>query len=42
VRDQPEKYALCVTIADRERADARLHTEVRAVLQARARLRARA
>jgi len=42
VRDQPEAYAVCMTLADRERAEARLHAEVRAVLQARARLRARA
>lgn len=41
VADQPESYALTVVLDDRERAGVRLHAEVRAVLQARARARIR-
>ena len=39
VSDQPESYALSVVLDDRERADASLYAEVRAVLQARTRAR---
>ncbi|MGH9160320.1 MAG: S8 family serine peptidase [Vicinamibacteraceae bacterium] len=41
VADQAESYALCVVLEDREKAEAeaRLYAEVRAVLQARARVR---
>jgi len=41
VRDQPESYALCVCLKDREQVDINLYAEVRAVLQARARVRVR-
>jgi len=44
VSDQPENYALCVVLDDREQADARvnLYAEIRALLQARARIRLQA
>lgn len=38
--DEPERYALCVVLDDRERVDVKLHSEVRAVLQVRERARA--
>lgn len=41
VADQPERYALCAVLEDRERAAANLYAEVRAVLHARARVRIR-
>jgi len=42
VGDEPEPYALCVSIADRSNAESRLYVEVQALLRARADLRARA
>ena len=39
VSDQPESYALSVVLSDRERVNANLYAELRAVLQARARVR---
>ena len=39
VSDRPEGYALAVVLDDRERAEANLYAEVRALLQARARVR---
>lgn len=42
VTEQEEPYALCVSIEDRANAESRLYTEIRAVLQARIQLRARA
>ena len=39
VSDRPESYALSVVLDDRESAEANLYAEVRAVLQARARVR---
>ena len=42
VPDQAESYAVSVVLNDRERAEANLHAEVRAVLQARARVRLQA
>jgi hypothetical protein len=40
--DDPEPYALCVSIADRSNAQSRLYTQVQALLRVRADLRARA
>lgn len=40
--DEPEPYALTVTLADRESINVNLYAEVRAVLEARAQARARA
>lgn len=42
VRDEPEPYALCVSIADRSNAESRLYAHVQAVLKARLEQRARA
>lgn len=42
VSDQPEDYALVVVLDDREREEANLYAEIRAVLQARARVRLQA
>jgi hypothetical protein len=42
VIDQTERYALCVVLDDRERAEANLYAEVRAALQARTRIRLQA
>lgn len=42
VGDNPEPYALCVSIADRSNAQSRLYEQVQALLRARADLRARA
>ena len=42
VTDEPEAYALAVTLDDRERVEADLYAEVRASLQARIKARARA
>jgi hypothetical protein len=42
VGDEPEPYALCVSVADRSNAESRLYMEVQALLRARADLRARA
>lgn len=42
VGDEPEPYALCVSIADRSNAESRLYAQVQALLRARADLRARA
>lgn len=42
VNDDPEPYALCVSIADRENVHSRLYTEVQALLRARVEQRARA
>lgn len=39
VTEQPEPYALCVVLEDRERVGVSLYTEVRAILQARAEVR---
>lgn len=39
VSDQPESYALAIVLDDRQRAEADLYAEVRAELQARARVR---
>ena len=39
VSDQPESYALAIVPDDRQRAEADLYAEVRAELQARARVR---
>lgn len=41
VADQSERYALCAVLEDRQRTGANLYAEVRAVLQARARVRIR-
>ncbi|MBK6854952.1 MAG: S8 family peptidase [Burkholderiales bacterium] len=42
VGDDPEPYALCVSIADRSNAQSRLYNQVQAVLRARVEQRARA
>ena len=42
VADLEEPYALCVAIKDRDNADSQLYAQVRALLQARVQLRARA
>lgn len=42
VGDEPEPYALCVSMADRSNAESRLYAQVQALLRARAELRARA
>ncbi|MDP2073400.1 S8 family peptidase [Hydrogenophaga sp.] len=42
VTDLDEPYALCVSIKDRDNADSRLYAQMRAMLQARVQLRARA
>jgi hypothetical protein len=42
VNDDPEPYALCVSIADRENLDSRLYAQVQALLRARIEQRARA
>ena len=39
VSDLPESYAISVVLSDREQVDATLYAEIRAVLQARARVR---
>lgn len=42
VGDEPEPYALCVTIADRTHAQSRLYAQIQALLRARVEQRARA
>jgi hypothetical protein len=42
VTDDPEPYALCVSIADRSNVQSRLYAQVHALLRARVDLRARA
>ena len=42
VGDEPEPYALCVSIADRANAESQLYARVQALLRARAEQRARA
>ena len=42
LREDPEPYALCVSIADRANVQSRLYAQVQAVLRARLELRARA
>jgi len=39
VKDQPEDYALCAVLDDRENAEAQLYNQVRQALQQRARIR---
>lgn len=42
VNDDPEPYALCVSIADRENVQSRLYAQIQALLRARVEQRARA
>ena len=42
VGDDPEPYALCVSIADRTNAQSRLYVQVQALIRARVEQRARA